>query len=71
MSRTRGNLGSRLRGARLKAGLSLRQLAAMVGVCASTQFRREEGAMFPFADVAKYARRLGVTVEWLVRDDEL
>lgn len=58
----------RLRGARKRRALSLRALAAQVGVSAQALSKYERGQSMPSSDVLiRLAQALGVTTEWLLR----
>jgi Zn-dependent peptidase ImmA (M78 family)/DNA-binding XRE family transcriptional regulator len=62
------NLGERLKGARLRAGLNLRDLAAEVGVSAQAVSKYERGLDVPSSAVLiRLCRALKVNLEFLMR----
>lgn len=62
------NLGERLKGARKRAGLTLRALGERVGVSAQAISKYERGLDVPGSEVLiRLAKVLGVSLEWLLR----
>ncbi len=65
-------IGSRIKLARLAAGMSLRALAAQCGVSAMAISKYERGEMTPSSDVLLgLAKALGVRTEFFFRDQEV
>lgn len=64
-------LGDRIRAARINANLNQSKVAEAIGVNAITVSRWERGVNTPGTDVLKkVAKVLGVTMEWLVDNDD-
>lgn len=68
---TQEHMGARIRGARLRAGLSQAELADRAGVRQPTMYRYEQRGMVPSGTVlARIADALEVDATWLAYGDE-
>lgn len=64
------DLHDRMRVARLAAGLSQSQVARLLNVTPHTVYRYERQALTPsLSHLARLARELGVSIDWLVTGD--